>query len=152
MHCCCRCFFLSFYCFLGFLDGSLVKNLPAMQQMWVWSLGWEDPLEKEMATHSSVLKSQLGPSCHLSTNFSWQVWSPAPQPAGDRHLLALPVLLPSLRNQHHPARRRDQRDEVHSVRVNRVPDCLQKRNYSQCTEAAWDRKSQSLLFLRRKTG
>ena len=32
-----------------------VKNLPAMQGMWVWSLGWEDPLEEEMATHSSIL-------------------------------------------------------------------------------------------------
>ena len=30
----------------------LVKNLPAMQETWVCSLGWEDPLEKEMATHS----------------------------------------------------------------------------------------------------
>ena len=33
----------------------MVKNLPAMQQTWVRSLGWEDPLEEEMATHSSVL-------------------------------------------------------------------------------------------------
>ena len=32
-----------------------VKNLPAMQEIWVQSLGWEDPLEKEMATHSSIL-------------------------------------------------------------------------------------------------
>ena len=32
-----------------------VKNLPAMQETWVWFLGWEDPLEKEMATHSSIL-------------------------------------------------------------------------------------------------
>ena len=34
-----------------------VKNPPATQdtQMWVQSLGWEDPLEEEMATHSSVL-------------------------------------------------------------------------------------------------
>ena len=32
-----------------------VKNLPAMQEIWVRSLGWEDPLEKEMATHSSIL-------------------------------------------------------------------------------------------------
>ena len=32
-----------------------VKNLPAMQDTWVGSLGWEDPLEKEMATHSSIL-------------------------------------------------------------------------------------------------
>ena len=32
-----------------------VKNLPAMQETWVWSLGWEDPLEKGMETHSSIL-------------------------------------------------------------------------------------------------
>ena len=35
--------------------GSEVKRLPAMQETWVRSLGWEDPLEKEMATHSSIL-------------------------------------------------------------------------------------------------
>ena len=42
----------------GFPSGSVVKNLPAMQEaqeMWVQSLGREDPLEKEMATHSSIL-------------------------------------------------------------------------------------------------
>ena len=33
----------------------MVKNLHAMQEIWVRSLGWEDPLEKEMATHSSSL-------------------------------------------------------------------------------------------------
>ena len=33
----------------------LVKNLPAMQETWVQSLGWEDPLEKEKATRSSIL-------------------------------------------------------------------------------------------------
>ena len=33
----------------------LVKNLPAMRETWVWSLGWEDPLEKGMATLSSIL-------------------------------------------------------------------------------------------------
>ena len=32
-----------------------VKNLPAMQETWARFLGWEDPLEKEMATHSSIL-------------------------------------------------------------------------------------------------
>ena len=32
-----------------------VKNLPAVQETWVRSLGWEDPLEKEMATHSRTL-------------------------------------------------------------------------------------------------
>ena len=35
--------------------GSEVKNLPAMQEAWVQSLGQEDPLEKVMATHSSIL-------------------------------------------------------------------------------------------------
>ena len=33
----------------------LVKNPPAMWETWVQSLGWEDPLEKEKATHSSIL-------------------------------------------------------------------------------------------------
>jgi len=33
----------------------MVKNLPAMQETRVQSLGWEDPLEKEVATHSSIL-------------------------------------------------------------------------------------------------
>ena len=33
----------------------MVKNLPAMQETWIQSLGWEDPLVKEMATCSSIL-------------------------------------------------------------------------------------------------
>ena len=33
----------------------MVKNLPEMQESWVRSPGWKDPLEKEMATHSSTL-------------------------------------------------------------------------------------------------
>ena len=37
------------------LADQLVKNLPAMQETWVQSLGCEDPLEKKMATHSSIL-------------------------------------------------------------------------------------------------
>ena len=37
------------------LLAQLVKNLPAMWQTWVRSLGWEDPLEKEKATHTSIL-------------------------------------------------------------------------------------------------
>ena len=35
--------------------GSVVKNLPAIQETQIWFLGWEDPLEKGMATHSSIL-------------------------------------------------------------------------------------------------
>ena len=37
------------------LVAQLVKNLPAVQETWVRFLGWEDLLEKEMATHSSIL-------------------------------------------------------------------------------------------------
>ena len=37
----------------------MVKNLPAMQEPQVQSLGWEDPLEKEMAIHSSILAQRI---------------------------------------------------------------------------------------------
>ena len=40
---------------MGFLVAWTVKNLPAVQETWVRSLGQEDPLEKGMATHSSIL-------------------------------------------------------------------------------------------------
>ena len=39
---------------LGFPGGTDVKNLPTMQETWVQSLGWEDPLEEGMATHFSI--------------------------------------------------------------------------------------------------
>ena len=42
----------------------LVKNPPAMQETWVWSLGWEDPLEKGTATHSNILAWRI----------PWTVW------------------------------------------------------------------------------
>ena len=41
--------------FWASLVAQLVKNPPAMQETWVQSLGWEDPLEKGKATHSSIL-------------------------------------------------------------------------------------------------
>ena len=48
-----------YYCFHGLswasLVAQLVKNLPALHETRVQSLGWEDPLEKEIATHSSIL-------------------------------------------------------------------------------------------------
>ena len=37
------------------LVAQTVKNPPAMKETWVQSLGWKDPLEKRMATHSSIL-------------------------------------------------------------------------------------------------
>ena len=43
-----------------------IKNLPAMQETWVPSLGWEDPLEKGMATHTSILAWRI----------PWTVYSP----------------------------------------------------------------------------
>jgi len=39
----------------AFFVAYLVKNLPAMRETWVQSLGWEDTLEKGKATHSSIL-------------------------------------------------------------------------------------------------
>ena len=46
------------------LVAQLVKNPPAMQETWVQSLGWEDPLEKGKATHSSILAWRI----------PWTVW------------------------------------------------------------------------------
>ena len=46
------------FCFiilLFLLVAQMVKNLPAMQETWVWSLGQEDPFEEGMATHSRIL-------------------------------------------------------------------------------------------------
>ena len=48
-------FLASFHAQEASLVAQLVKNLPAVQETWVPSLGWEDPLEKGMATHSSIL-------------------------------------------------------------------------------------------------
>ena len=41
------------------LIAQLVKNLPAMQEILVWSLGWENPLDKGMATHFSILAGEF---------------------------------------------------------------------------------------------
>ena len=43
------------FCGSDFPSGSGVENLPAVQETWVRSLGQQDPLEREMATHSSIL-------------------------------------------------------------------------------------------------
>ena len=49
------CIYIYTHTHTGFSGGSAEKNLPTMQEMQVRSLGWEDPLEKEMATHSSII-------------------------------------------------------------------------------------------------
>ena len=41
------------------LVAQMVKKLPAVWETWVRSLGWEDPLEKETATHSSILAGKI---------------------------------------------------------------------------------------------
>ena len=41
------------------LVAQMVKDLPVMQETWVQPLGWEDPLEKGMATHSSILACRI---------------------------------------------------------------------------------------------
>ena len=48
-------FLLFCTCTLASLVAQTVKNLPVMQKTWIWSLGWKDPLEKGMATHSNIL-------------------------------------------------------------------------------------------------
>ena len=47
--------FSTFLCTRSSLVAQMVKNLPAMWEIWVQSLGWKEPLEKEMATHSSII-------------------------------------------------------------------------------------------------
>ena len=44
-----------FQCSWASLVAQTVKNMPAIQETWVWSLSWEDPLEEGMTTHSSIL-------------------------------------------------------------------------------------------------
>ena len=54
------------------LVAQLVKNLPAMKETWVQSLGWEDHLEKGKAAHSSILAWRI----------PWTVWSMGSQRVG----------------------------------------------------------------------
>ena len=54
------CIYIYVYIYYwAFLVAQSVKNLPAVQETRVWFLGWEDPLEKEMATYSSILAWQV---------------------------------------------------------------------------------------------
>ena len=51
------------------LVGQMVKNVPAMQETWIRSLGWEDPLEEGKATHSSILAWRI-----LMDRGAWCPW------------------------------------------------------------------------------
>ena len=46
-------------CTQAFLVAKTIKNLPTVWEMQVLSLGWEDPIEKEIATHSSILACKI---------------------------------------------------------------------------------------------
>ena len=71
----------------GFPGGSVLNNLPAMQEMWARSLGWEDPLEKEMATHSSII--------------AWEIpWTEEPTGAWELQSMALQVVRHNLGTDH----------------------------------------------------
>ena len=56
------------------LVAQLGKKLPAVQETWVWYLGWEDPVEKEMATDSSILDWRI----------SWTEGPSGPQSVGSQ--------------------------------------------------------------------
>ena len=54
--CVCVCVFeFNYMTFGASLVSQMVKNLPAMQEAWIWSLGWEDPMETGLVTFSSIL-------------------------------------------------------------------------------------------------
>ena len=57
--------------FLGFPGGSVVKNLPAMQEIQIQSLGWEDPLGEEMAASSSILAWESHAQNGLAGHSPW---------------------------------------------------------------------------------
>ena len=59
---------------LGLPGGSVVvkkKSRLPMQETWVWSLGWENPLEEEMATHSSILAWEIPWTEEPSRQYNW---------------------------------------------------------------------------------
>ena len=80
---------------MGFLSGSVVKNLAVMQEMRVQPLGWEDPLEKEMASYSSILAWEI-----LWTEGAWQAIVPAvakeldaTEPLNDNKMSLLAIMI-----------------------------------------------------------
>ena len=58
---------------MRFLVAQLLKNLPVMQETWVQSLSWEDPLEEGKATHSNILAWRI-PWTEESGGL-WSIWS-----------------------------------------------------------------------------
>ena len=80
---------------LGFSGSSMVKNPPTIQEMRVQPLGWEDPLEKEMASYSSILAWEI-----LWTEGAWQAIVPAvakeldaTEPLNDNKMSLLAIMI-----------------------------------------------------------
>ena len=81
---CPTCWFFIPNVLLGFPSGSVVKNPSTVQETRIGSLGWEDPMEKEMATHSSVLArkilwteklGKLWSMVSLRVGYNWSKWA-----------------------------------------------------------------------------
>ena len=70
---------MCFILFWASLVAQVVKNSPAMRETWVQSLGWEDPLENEKATHSSTLTWRI----------PWTVWGHKELDTTERFSLSL---------------------------------------------------------------
>ena len=74
-----------------YLGASLVaqriKRLPAMQETWVRSLGWEDALEKTMAINSSILAWRIPMDCSLPGSFVHGVTKSWTRPSNEAHAL-----------------------------------------------------------------
>ena len=64
-------FIYSRYIYMASLVAQLVKNLPAMWETWVWSLSWEDPLDKGMAIHSNILAWRIPWTVQSLGSQSW---------------------------------------------------------------------------------
>ena len=90
------------------LVAQLVKNLPAIWETWVQSLGWEDPLEKGNTTHSSILAWRNSMDCIVHgvaktrtcatfTHVLIESVRPSNYPIFCCHLLLLPSIFPSIR-------------------------------------------------------
>ena len=57
-----------------FENAQMVKNLPEMWDIWVQSSGWEDPLEKRMATYSSIRRASLVAQMVKNLSTMWETW------------------------------------------------------------------------------
>ena len=73
---------------MGFASGSAVRNLPVLQEMWVWSLSREDPLEKGMATYSSIPAWRIpwwATAHRVTKSWTWLKWLSTQHSTWDRY-------------------------------------------------------------------